>query len=194
MLAAYHAPLPVVFPLKAAFKDGCLVCKTFLPLAREHLIRHIDLCRMCDSDSTRRYHWNHQRRHALATMVLRQDHSIARYIWQRNRVALALVTFHGPHVLLLDEITNHLDMGTVESLVEALCAFERAVVVVSHDMWFLKQVVEGGDDDDDNDGSSQNGEEKGVLYSVTKKGELKRWEKGIDAHVDRIRRLREKNG
>jgi len=41
----------------------------------------------------------------------------------RNRVALALVTFHRPHVLLLDEVTNHLDMGTVESLVESLCEF-----------------------------------------------------------------------
>lgn len=62
---------------------------------------------------------------------------------QRNRVALGLITFHRPHVLLLDEITNHLDMGTVESLVEALCEFEGALVCVSHDVWFLdrKSVV-----------------------------------------------------
>jgi energy-coupling factor transporter ATP-binding protein EcfA2 len=48
---------------------------------------------------------------------------------ERNRVALALITFHRPHVLLLDEITNHLDMGTVESLVESLREFEGALVV-----------------------------------------------------------------
>ncbi|KAF8889529.1 P-loop containing nucleoside triphosphate hydrolase protein, partial [Gymnopilus junonius] len=110
---------------------------------------------------------------------------------QRNRVALALVTFHRPHVLLLDEITNHLDMGTVESLVESLCEFEGALVVVSHDVWFLKQVIEGGDDDEDGDGSD--GErEKGVLYTVTKTGEMKRWEKGLDAYVERIHRLASK--
>ena len=42
-------------------------------------------------------------------------------------------------------------MGTVESLVESLCEFEGALVVVSHDVWFLKQVIEGDDDDDDAD-------------------------------------------
>jgi len=110
---------------------------------------------------------------------------------QRNRVALALVTFHRPHVLLLDEITNHLDMGTVESLVESLCEFEGALVVVSHDIWFLKQVIEGdGKGDDDDDADDVDGEEyRGVLYTVTKKGELKRWEKGLDAYVDRVQRL-----
>ena len=109
---------------------------------------------------------------------------------QRNRVALALVTFLRPHVLLLDEITNHLDMGTVESLVESLCEFEGALVVVSHDVWFLKQVIEGVGDDDDDGGDADGGEEcKGVLYTVTKKGELKRWEKGLDAYVDRVQRL-----
>ncbi|EDR00369.1 uncharacterized protein LACBIDRAFT_240613 [Laccaria bicolor S238N-H82] len=109
---------------------------------------------------------------------------------QRNRVALALVTFHRPHVLLLDEITNHLDMGTVESLVESLCEFEGALVVVSHDVWFLKQVIEGGgDDDDDGDGESDGEREKGMLYTVTKKGELKMWEKGLDAYVEKIQRL-----
>ncbi|KAF9480371.1 P-loop containing nucleoside triphosphate hydrolase protein, partial [Pholiota conissans] len=107
---------------------------------------------------------------------------------QRNRVALALVTFHHPHVLLLDEITNHLDMGTVESLVESLCEFEGALVVVSHDVWFLKQVIEGDDDDDDDDDDG-GGQPKGVLYTVTKKGELKIWDKGLEAYVEKIQRL-----
>jgi len=79
---------------------------------------------------------------------------------QRNRVALALITFHNPHVLILDGITNHLDMGTVESLVESLCKFEGAMVVVSHDIWFLKQVIEG-DDDDGGDGGGE--QQKGVF-------------------------------
>jgi ATP-binding cassette subfamily F protein 3 len=109
---------------------------------------------------------------------------------QRNRVALALVTFLRPHVLLLDEITNHLDMGTVESLVESLCEFEGALVVVSHDVWFLKQVIEGdGKDDDEDDTDGGDDEYRGVLYTVTKKGELKKWEKGLDAYVDRVQRL-----
>lgn len=107
---------------------------------------------------------------------------------QRNRAALALVTFHRPQVLLLDEITNHLDMGTVESLVEALCAFSGALVVVSHDVWFLQQVVEGdaeASDSEDEDGPRP----RGVLYTVTKKGELKLWDKGLEAYVAKIQRL-----
>ncbi|KXN86035.1 ABC transporter F family member 3 [Leucoagaricus sp. SymC.cos] len=99
---------------------------------------------------------------------------------QRNRVALGLITFHRPHVLLLDEITNHLDMGTVESLVEALCGFEGALVVVSHDVWFLKQVIEGQEDDE------EEGEKEGVLYRVTKQGELRQWTKGLEAYVERV--------
>jgi len=60
---------------------------------------------------------------------------------QRNRVALALITFHNPHVFIWDEITNHLDMGTIESLVESLCEFEGALVVVSHDNWSSSKLL-----------------------------------------------------
>lgn len=38
-------------------------------------------------------------------------------------------------------IDDHLDMGTVELLVESLCKFEGALVIVSHDIWFLNQVI-----------------------------------------------------
>jgi len=109
---------------------------------------------------------------------------------QRNRVALALITFHRPHVLLLDEITNHLDMGTVESLVESLHEYEGALVVVSHDMWFLKQIIEGDEDDsgEEEDGGLQPEQYQGVLYTVTKKGELKRWDKGLEAYAERVQR------
>ncbi|KAF8199020.1 P-loop containing nucleoside triphosphate hydrolase protein [Pholiota molesta] len=92
---------------------------------------------------------------------------------QRNRVALALVTFHRPHVLLLDEITNHLDMGTVASLVEALCAFAGALVV---------QVIEGDPDDEDEEGDAEGGPPPGCW-------ELKVWEKGLEAYVEKIQRL-----
>ena len=65
--------------------------------------------------------------------------------------------------------------------------------MVSHDIWFLKQVIEGdGGRDDDGGGGVDDvdGEEyRGVLYTVTQKGELKRWEKGLDAYVDKVQRL-----
>jgi ATP-binding cassette subfamily F protein 3 len=112
---------------------------------------------------------------------------------QRNRVALGCVTYTQPHLLLLDEITNHLDMGSVESIVESLRGFEGAVVVVSHDVWFLRQVVMGddGDDGDDDDDGSDGGEkgEGGVLYIVNGKfGGLRRWEQGLDEYVERVRK------
>lgn len=111
---------------------------------------------------------------------------------QRNRVALALITFHRPHVLLLDEITNHLDMGTVESLVESLCEFEGALVVVSHDIWFLKQVIEGEEEDYEPDADDDGEKMKGVLFTVTKHGELKQWDQGLEAYVEKVQRLTRK--
>ncbi|MEO0033543.1 MAG: hypothetical protein RIS94_3301 [Pseudomonadota bacterium] len=52
---------------------------------------------------------------------------------ERARLALALVTREAPHLLILDEPTNHLDVDAREALVQALAAFEGAVILVSHD-------------------------------------------------------------
>ena len=57
---------------------------------------------------------------------------------ERARLALALITRDAPHMLILDEPTNHLDVDAREALVQALAAYEGAVVVVSHDRHMIE--------------------------------------------------------
>ncbi|KAH9852447.1 P-loop containing nucleoside triphosphate hydrolase protein [Lenzites betulinus] len=62
---------------------------------------------------------------------------------QMVRVAFALSTFgSSPHLLILDEPTNHLDYLTTEALIMALKEFAGAVVIVSHDQFFVSEVAE----------------------------------------------------
>ncbi len=60
---------------------------------------------------------------------------------QRTRVYLAGLLLREPDVLLLDEPTNHLDLDTVEWLETWLGNFRGAIVVVSHDRYFLDHVT-----------------------------------------------------
>ena len=60
---------------------------------------------------------------------------------QRSRAMLAAILAGGPDVLLLDEPTNHLDMASVEWLEAFLQDLPAAMVIVSHDRWFLDRVV-----------------------------------------------------
>jgi ATP-binding cassette subfamily F protein 3 len=57
---------------------------------------------------------------------------------ERARLALALITREAPHMLILDEPTNHLDVDAREALVQALNAYDGAVVIVSHDRHMIE--------------------------------------------------------
>lgn len=60
---------------------------------------------------------------------------------QRNRLLLACVLIGQPDLLILDEPSNHLDVETTEWLEQALAASSSAVLVVSHDRYFLDCVA-----------------------------------------------------
>jgi ATP-binding cassette subfamily F protein 3 len=59
----------------------------------------------------------------------------------RMRVMLAKILLQAPDILLLDEPTNHLDLPSIQWLEDYLKAFEGAVIIVSHDRWFLDKVI-----------------------------------------------------
>src|SRR3954447_22330749 len=59
---------------------------------------------------------------------------------ERSRVLLAKILRRGGNVLMFDEPTNDLDLGTLRLLEEALVAFGGCVIVVSHDRYFLNRV------------------------------------------------------
>ena len=60
---------------------------------------------------------------------------------QRARVALAKCLLSGAQVLILDEPTNHLDLTSTQVMERALVNFPGAVIVVSHDHFFLDKVA-----------------------------------------------------
>jgi ATPase subunit of ABC transporter with duplicated ATPase domains len=101
---------------------------------------------------------------------------------QKARAALAFLLVTRPQLLLLDEPTNHLDVSTIEALVRAIQQYSGAVVVASHDVRFVKEVVgegAGGGDEEEDEGSM------GEVW-VVGEGRVAQWWDGVEAYVQRL--------
>jgi len=62
---------------------------------------------------------------------------------ERIRLAFARILIRPPNLLLLDEPTTHLDVESREALQQAIAAYKGTVVLVSHDVAFVKAVAQG---------------------------------------------------
>jgi ATPase subunit of ABC transporter with duplicated ATPase domains len=113
---------------------------------------------------------------------------------QLVRLALARLLWKSPQLLILDEITTHLDFYTVSALADALGAWNGSVLLVSHDRWMVGRVVENlkdedEDDEDDGGGREEDDEEelkrRRVVY-LLKAGTLRVLEKGVQGFEESL--------
>lgn len=61
---------------------------------------------------------------------------------EKARLLFSLVGFHKPHLLVLDEPANHLDIDSRAQLIQSLNDYEGAVIIISHDRNLLEAVVD----------------------------------------------------
>lgn len=61
---------------------------------------------------------------------------------EKARLLFCLITYDKPHLLILDEPTNHLDLDARQALVQALNAYEGAVLLISHDRFLIETCVD----------------------------------------------------
>ncbi|KAI3687431.1 hypothetical protein L1987_81127 [Smallanthus sonchifolius] len=61
---------------------------------------------------------------------------------QKSRVAFAKITYKKPHIILLDEPSNHLDLDAVEALIQGLVIYQGGVLMVSHDEHLISGSVD----------------------------------------------------
>lgn len=110
---------------------------------------------------------------------------------QLVRCELARLLWRRPGLLVLDEVTTHLDYETVSALREALRGWGGAVVLVSHDRWFVRGVVEGVVDEEEGSEAEEEEEEEGLRRRVVYKlaaGKLTVLERGVDQFEEGMQR------
>ena len=60
---------------------------------------------------------------------------------EKSRVMLGKILLKPANMLMLDEPTNHLDLDSCESLLSAIKTFDGAIIMVTHDEYFLKEIA-----------------------------------------------------
>eukprot|EP00173_Palmaria_palmata_P001134 Plantae.Rhodophyta-Palmaria_palmata.ctg1602.p1 GENE.Plantae.Rhodophyta-Palmaria_palmata.ctg1602~~Plantae.Rhodophyta-Palmaria_palmata.ctg1602.p1 ORF type:complete len:512 (+),score=123.70 Plantae.Rhodophyta-Palmaria_palmata.ctg1602:55-1536(+) len=61
---------------------------------------------------------------------------------QKSRVALAVIAFTRPHILLFDEVGNHVDADSLDAISHALNEFSGGVLLITHDSRLIKSVAD----------------------------------------------------
>ncbi|KAJ5382172.1 hypothetical protein N7517_000083 [Penicillium concentricum] len=120
---------------------------------------------------------------------------------QLVRLALARIVWSAPQLLILDEITTHLDFHTVTALATALSSFNGAVLLISHDRFLVRSVIEGKRDtehklDEDFEGLEEEETEetprRRSVY-VIKQGKMNEQKNGVEQFekslVKRVQKL-----
>ena|SRR5580704_12773855 len=88
--------------------------------------------------------WSYQElRDHLNSFLFRKNEEIQAKVselsgGERLRLSLCQIAAKTPRLILLDEVTNNVDLATKNHLIEVLSCYEGALIVVSHDDEFLK--------------------------------------------------------
>ncbi len=113
---------------------------------------------------------------------------------EQSRVALAKIVRRPCNLLILDEPTNHLDIPSREALETALKQFNGTIIAVSHDRYFLNELINRLIVIDDNDWQMIEGNYASLdqLWTTQKRNGSKRKSRVADIPAKRARRALEK--